>query len=109
MNEKSNITMIYTTCPSLQVAELIAGTLIKRRLAACVNIIPKIISIYSWDSKIKRDHEVAMLVKTKAKVSVEATAIIRELHTYDMPAIVTLSAEGGCETFLQWVQLQTGI
>ena len=105
---KIKTAVIYTTCPSREIAELIADEVIKRGFGACVNIIPHVISIYNWDSKIQRDHEVVALIKTESKMTDEVISAVKELHPYDMPAIITIPIEGGCETFLRWITTQTG-
>ncbi len=105
--QHNNIVIIYTTCPSLEVAEHIGAALIERRHAACVNIFPRMVSIYIWNSEIQRDDEVAMLAKTQAAKADFAIATIREQHPYDVPAAIVLPVDGGCETFLAWIARQT--
>ena len=107
MQRNDKAVIVYTTCPSLEVAKNIAGALVERGHAACVNILPRMLSIYAWNLQIQHDDEVAMLVKTQAKAADAAIATIKELHPYDIPAALVLPVEGGCETFLQWISEQT--
>ena len=95
--------MVYSTCPDEAVAEHIAEALVSQQLAACVNIIPKIRSIYRWQGNIERDWEVLLLIKTcKAQFQALKTRII-ELHPYELPEIVAVSVETGHPDYLRWI------
>jgi len=107
MQKNTKPAVVYTTCPSLEIAEHIAGELLKRQQAACVNIIPQIISVYIWDEKIQRDEEVAMLIKTQAHLSDIVMETIKCLHPYDVPAGIVFPTDGGSGTFLEWIAQQT--
>ncbi|MEM7826904.1 MAG: divalent-cation tolerance protein CutA [Candidatus Aenigmatarchaeota archaeon] len=94
--------IIYTTTRNEKEAKKIAMTLIDERLAACANIF-NISSIYRWDKKINESYEVAMFIKTKSSAVNNAIKRIKELHSYDIPAILVLNVEKGYEKFLSWV------
>ena len=107
MDENSTPVVVYTTCPSLDVAEDIGGSLVESGLSACVNILPGMISIYSWQGERQRDEEVSMIVKTQAGIADRVVDKIIELHPYDVPAAIVLPVSGGSHQFLDWISEQT--
>jgi periplasmic divalent cation tolerance protein len=98
---------VYTTYPSLVEAERIGQAVLERRLAACVNILPGMISHYWWAGKIERGEEVVMIVKTRATLAEAVRAAVKELHSYDTPAILVLPIEGGEPGYLDWMMAET--
>jgi periplasmic divalent cation tolerance protein len=99
--------LIYSTYPSAVEAERIGGILVDRGLAACVNILLGMTSIYIWQGKRQRDTEAGMIIKTRAGLADTAIAEARKLHPYTNPAFVVLPIEGGSEDFLRWIAEQT--
>jgi periplasmic divalent cation tolerance protein len=99
--------LIYATFPSLQDAERIGGELVDCRLAACVNIIPGMTSIYIWKGERQRDSECVGIIKTRQTLAGPVMAMVRRLHSYDNPALVVLPVEGGSPEFLAWIEAQT--
>jgi periplasmic divalent cation tolerance protein len=104
-NDKS--VLIYSTYPSPADAERIGGALVDRGLAACVNILPGMTSIYIWEGKRQHDSEAAMIIKTRAALADTAIAEARKLHPYTNPAFVVLPIDGGSADFLRWIGEQT--
>ena len=98
---------VYTTYPSLVEAERIGKAVLARRLAACVNILPGMISHYWWEGKIERGEEVVMIIKTRASLAEAVRAAVKELHPYDTPAILVLPIEGGEAGYLDWMMKET--
>ena len=98
---------VYTTYPSLVEAERIGKALLERRLAACVNILPGMISHYRWQGAIERGEEVVMIVKTRASLSDDVRGAVREMHAYSTPAILVLPIEGGEPAYLDWLMRET--
>jgi len=98
---------VYTTYPSLVEAERIGKVVLERRLAACVNILPGMISHYWWEGKIERGEEVVMIIKTRASLAEAVRAAVKELHPYDTPAILVLPIEGGEAGYLDWMMKET--
>ncbi|ATZ61790.2 MAG: divalent-cation tolerance protein CutA [Methanosarcinales archaeon Met12] len=94
--------MIYITTRNLGEAKRIARTLVEKRLAACVNVFP-ITSIYHWDG-IQEDAEVALIVKTTRGNVKKIEECVKELHSYEMPCIISFAIDGGSEEFLKWVR-----
>jgi periplasmic divalent cation tolerance protein len=95
--------IILTTTGSQQEARKIANALVERKLAACVNIVPKVESIYRWEGKIETAEEWLLVVKTTADAFGRVRDAIKELHSYDLPECVSISVEEGSEEYLQWI------
>ena len=91
---------------SLGEAETIARALVQERLAACVNVVPGAVSIYSWEGKVVEGDEVLMIVKGRADRLEPLVNRIKELHSYEIPGIVALPVVGGNDAYLDWVSEQ---
>jgi periplasmic divalent cation tolerance protein len=100
--------LVYTTFPGLVEAERVGKELVERRLAACANILPGMVSHYRWEGKVERAEEVVMLVKTRATLVEEVSAAIRELHSYEVPALVVIPLESVERNYLGWLLDATG-
>lgn len=107
MDRNDKPVLIYSTFPSAAEAERIGGALVDGGLAACVNILPGMTSIYVWEGQRQRDAEAAMIIKTRAGRADAAIAEARALHPYTNPAFVVLPIDGGSEDFLRWITEQT--
>ena len=94
---------VYTTYPSVVEAEQAGRTLVERQLAACVNIIPGMISIYRWEGAVERGEEAVMIVKTRAALTDAVYAAVKEMHSYSTPAILTLPLEKVEAGYLAWM------
>lgn len=99
--------LVYATFPSLESAEKVAAQLIEGELAACVNILPGMISIYSWQDAVQRDAEVVLLAKTRSGRAEAVRDAIVEAHSYDVPAVFQLDMTGGYPPYLAWILSQT--
>jgi len=97
------IRFIYMTAGSLDEAKRIGRELVSNKLAACVNILPQMQSIYVWEGKLQEDAEVVMIAKTTAANTAELIAKVKSLHSYDVPCIVSLAVEEGYPPFLDWI------
>lgn len=100
--------LILCTCPDQVTAERIAETLVGERLAACVNLVPGLTSVYRWEGQIQRDTELLLLIKTRAAVYPLLEARIRELHPYQTPEIIALPIQTGTAAYLDWIADNTG-
>ena len=99
---------VYMTAGSPEEARMIGEVLVAERLAACVNLIGGMTSIYRWQGEIERSEEVVMIAKTgRDRVEALTDRVIR-LHSYDCPCIVVLPVEGGNRAFLGWIGEQLG-
>jgi periplasmic divalent cation tolerance protein len=95
--------LVYTTYPSLVEAEQAARLLVEKGLAACVNILPGMRSIYRWQGKIEQADEVVMIVKTSSAQNEAVAAEVKRNHSYDTPAILFLPVEGGDTAYIDWI------
>jgi periplasmic divalent cation tolerance protein len=99
--------LIYGTYASAEEAARIGGDLVDARLAACVNILAPITSVYLWEGKREQASETPMLIKTRASLADAVIARARASHSYDNPALLVLPVEGGSADFLEWIVTQT--
>ena len=95
--------VVVTTVGTEEQANLIARELVARRQAACVNIIPGVRSIYRWKGKICKDGELLLMVKTLEGEFEGVASTIRELHSYELPEILSFGASQGDQAFLDWI------
>ena len=98
--------LIYITTKDEEEARKIGKTLVEEKLVACVNIHP-IKSIYWWEEEIMEESEIAMLVKTKAELVDEVIKRVKQLHSYEVPCIISLPIEKGYPDFLKWINQST--
>ncbi len=98
---------VYTTWPSTVEAEQAGRALVERRLAACVNILPGMVSHYRWEGKIERGEEAVMIIKSRASLAGEIEAAVKALHSYTTPAIVVLPVESVEHNYLGWLMAAT--
>src|ERR1700742_4150829 len=98
---------VYTTWPAVVEAERAGRALVERRLAACVNILPAMISHYRWEGKVERAEEMVMIVKTRASLADAVSDAVKELHPYDVPAILVMPLESVEQTYLGWLLAET--
>ena len=99
--------LILTNSDSSAEAELIADQLLDQRLAAAVQIIGPLSSRYRWQDQIHKKQEWMILIKTIARREEKITATIKELHSYELPSIMTVSIEGGESQYLEWILSQS--
>jgi periplasmic divalent cation tolerance protein len=95
--------IVLTTASSEEEARKIARHLVDRRLAACVNIVPQITSIYRWQEKVEETREWLLIVKTTAAAFGQVRQAIAELHSYEVPECICLTIEDGSPDYLQWI------
>ena len=98
---------VYTTYPSVVEAQKAGNALVGARLAACVNILPGMISVYRWQGAIERGEEAVMIVKTRASLAEEVRASVKATHPYDTPAILVLPIESVDERYHAWILEET--
>ena len=100
------VIVVYITFPTVESARQIGTVLIEKQLAACVNLLPKVESIYSWRGEVRKDAEVLAMVKTTAARFTQLEAEVLELHPYENPEIIAVPVSQGSEAYLNWVQDQ---
>lgn len=94
---------VYTTFPSVVEAEKAGHALVEARLAACVNVLPGMISVYRWQGAVDRAQEAVMIVKTRASLAESVRASVKATHPYDTPAIVVLPVESVDDRYFAWI------
>jgi periplasmic divalent cation tolerance protein len=103
----TDVRVVLVSCGSEEEALRIARTLVERRLAACVNVVPGIRSIYRWEGKVQDDREHLLIVKTSLARIQEVTDAVRELHSYKVPETIALPVTEGAGRYLAWVAEET--
>jgi periplasmic divalent cation tolerance protein len=99
--------LLYMTAADAIEAQRIGDALVAERLAACVNIIPGMTSIYRWEGEIRHEAECVLIAKTRSDLVERVTARVAELHSYDCPCVVALPVAGGNPDFLSWIADET--
>lgn len=107
MQENDKAVLVYATFPTLDEAENVGCPLVDQGLAACVNIIPGMTSIYVWHGQRHRETETVMLIKSRESLAARIIDEVKRRHSYDTPALVVLPVEGGSKQFLAWIMDQT--
>lgn len=100
----TNKRIVLTTCGSEEEADRIAHYLVENRLAACVNVIPRIKSIYRWQGKVESSEERLLVVKTTAEQFTQIQDAIKELHSYELPECIAIAINDGSAAYLEWVE-----
>jgi periplasmic divalent cation tolerance protein len=95
--------IVLTTSGSEEEAKKIARHLVERRLAACVNIVPQVDSVYRWQDSVEESRELLLIVKTTAAAFAEVRQAIADLHSYELPECICLTIEDGSPAYLQWI------
>jgi periplasmic divalent cation tolerance protein len=95
--------VVFTTCASADEARRIAGELIAQRLAACVNLLPPVRSVYHWKGAIEEGEETLMIIKSTRPLFEQLQAAIARLHSYEVPEIIALPIVAGAASYLAWM------
>ncbi len=99
-------TSVYITASSMDEAKGLAKTLLEKKLIACANLFP-INSIYYWNNELQEDNEFAMILKTRAELVDKLLVEVKNIHSYDVPCIVTWPIAKGSEEYLSWIDHET--
>ncbi|HEC28944.1 MAG TPA: divalent-cation tolerance protein CutA [Gammaproteobacteria bacterium] len=108
MNVQTEYQIILNTCPDQESATGLANALIDEGLAACVNIVAGLTSIYQWQGKRETATEVLLLIKTRSDLYSRVEARIKSLHPYELPEIISVPISGGLSDYLDWIDNSTG-
>ena len=99
--------VVFITAGSEEQATLIANALVGERLAACVNIVSPIRSVYRWEGEVQTDTEHLMIIKTRANLVPKLGARVKELHSYEVPEVIAIPIVAGAKSYLDWVLAST--
>ena len=100
--EKQHI-IALNTCPDAVTASKLANMLVEKGLAACVNILPAVTSVYRWQGKIEQGNEVMLIIKTRKDVFSQLEETIRDNHPYELPEVVAVPIDTGLKEYLNWI------
>ena len=104
MPESSSFVIVLTTFPTEQDPTTLATALVAEHLAACVNVLPPMTSVYRWEGKVEHASEHQLVIKTRADRVEKVKARIASLHPYEVPEVLVLSIAGGADSYLAWLQ-----
>ena len=99
--------LVLTNMADAASARSLARTLVERRLAACVNLLPGVQSVYRWQGAVEEAEEVTLLIKTSADRYDELEAAIRQLHPYALPEVIAVPVQAGLQPYLRWITQET--
>ncbi len=103
MQNQAEFLLVQTSCPDKESAIALAQRIIEKKVAACVNVLPEVTSIYKWKEKVKQDSEILLLIKTPKRRYKELQAVICEAHPYELPEVIAVPISEGLPEFLSWV------
>lgn len=99
--------LVLTTCPDLDRARNLAELLVRERLAACVNIVPLVHSVYEWQGAVQQEAECQLLIKTSSGRYAALEETLRRHHPYELPEIIAVPLTAGLPAYLHWIDQQT--
>lgn len=99
--------LVYITAGDMDEAERIGAALIEDHLAACVNIIPGMKSMYRWEGRVESSQEVVVIAKTRSDLVQRLTLRVADVHSYEVPCVAAVPIQGGNQAFLQWISEET--
>jgi periplasmic divalent cation tolerance protein len=99
--------LVFSTCASEEIANRIAEGLVHQNLAACVNIVPGVESVYRWQDKIERNMERLLIIKTRESLFPQLQSAITDLHDYELPEIIAVPIVAGEQAYLNWIKSAT--
>jgi periplasmic divalent cation tolerance protein len=104
----TEVRTVLVTAPDARSAESMARALVEERLAACVNVIPGLVSVYRWEGEVQRDQEALMILKTTEPRAAALRERVVQLHPYEVPEVLVLNVVDGHATYLRWVAEAVG-
>jgi periplasmic divalent cation tolerance protein len=105
---KEELILCLCTVPDGATGRRIAYHLVEAGIAACVNRIPGLVSVYRWEQAVQEDDEELLVVKTRADRLEDLANAIRQIHPYELPEVVAVPVSGGLEEYLDWIRVSTG-
>ena len=107
MHQGAEMIILYTTFPTEKDAEKVGVELVEEKLAACVNIVPGMVSIYRWEDAVEKGSEVAMLVKTRKELEPQVLEALAAKHPYTVPALIVFEPRRVAASYRNWLRDQT--
>ena len=107
MKSSEKLCWVYMTAGSIEEAKNIGHILVEKNLAACVNLLENMTSIYKWENKLEKCQEVVMIAKTRKTLMPKLIETVNSHHSYDCPCILELPIQGGNSEFLNWIETET--
>lgn len=107
MSAARDAIVVLSTAPDMATGERIARALVEARLAACVNIVPGLVSIYRWKGSVSREPEVLCVIKTRRTLLSRMAAWLRDAHPYEVPEILAIGVQAGARPYLEWLLAET--
>jgi len=104
----TDVVIVFTTLGADADATVFAHTLVEERLAACVNVLPAMVSVYRWTSAVEQDREQQLIIKTTSAQVERLQARVRQLHPYEVPEFLVIPAIDGSDAYLTWVRDSVG-
>ena len=101
--------VIFCTVPTKDDAKKISNAIISEKLAACVSIVDKVNSLFSWNGEVCSENELLLVIKTKRELFSKIEEVIKELHSYNVPEIIALPVIIGSEDYLGWIEHETSL
>ena len=101
--------VIFCTVPNNEDAKNISNAIVSAKLCACVSIIDKVHSVFSWNGEICNENEKLLIIKTKKELFTKIEEVIKELHSYNVPEIIALPIILGSEEYLGWIEHETNL
>ncbi|WP_421213440.1 divalent-cation tolerance protein CutA [Aeromonas sp. 600479] len=99
--------VVLCTCPDQTSADLLCEQLLNQRLAACINQLPGVTSVYRWQGKVERATEIQLIIKSRQPLFAELQACIQAHHPYEVPELLALPVSGGLPAYLDWLNGET--
>jgi len=103
VSANSGQSLVLNTCPDQATAERLAEALVERGLAACVNIVPGVQSVYRWQGQVEKAGELLLLIKARTEAFAAVRDCIIELHPYELPEVIAVTIDQGLKTYLEWI------
>jgi len=98
------VQVVLVTAPDAAIGARLARTLVEERLAACVNLVPGVRSVYRWEGAVHEDDEVLLVIKTREDRVAALSQRVQELHPYELPELLAVGVGGGSERYLAWLR-----
>lgn len=100
--------VVFVTAPTAKLARSIAEKLVAAKLAACVNVVERVQSVFFWQGKIEKSGEALLVIKSKKRLLPRLVRFVRSLHSYEVPEIIALPVVGGYRPYLRWIDESVG-